>query len=218
MPSQCGKANGEALRHSRLALTARRQLGGRQNAAGGARRRLPGAAGAALLAAPLRRTWRCCSCQHAFHIPAPCAARSYIEQLVQQQVDAGIPSSSIVIGGFSQGGAMALLMLRSKVCGGRAGADSGAGLAAGDTLPVHTSQPAHVPASPRLQPGIDRPTVVGCRCGPLSHTPAAPCTARPSQLQFKLAGIIGLSSYMPLHEELPLISGEAPLLLPPPLL
>jgi predicted esterase len=37
-----------------------------------------------------------------------------VEQLVQQQVEAGIPSASIAVGGFSQGGAMALLMLRSR--------------------------------------------------------------------------------------------------------
>lgn len=44
---------------------------------------------------------------------APCACR-YVEGLIQEQVDAGIPSSRIVVGGFSQGGAMSLMMLRSK--------------------------------------------------------------------------------------------------------
>lgn len=63
----------------------------------------------------------------------------YVEGLVQQQVDAGIPSSSIVVGGFSQGGAMALMMLRSK---------------------------------------------------------------------FKLAGVVGLSCYVPLHEQKPIVSEE----------
>jgi lysophospholipase-1 len=37
------------------------------------------------------------------------ATRAYIHRLIQQEVDAGIPPNRIVIGGFSQGGAMALL-------------------------------------------------------------------------------------------------------------
>jgi len=41
--------------------------------------------------------------------------RRYIEELVQGQVAQGIPSHRIVVGGFSQGGAIALLMLRSKL-------------------------------------------------------------------------------------------------------
>lgn len=41
-------------------------------------------------------------------------SKRYVEGLIQEQVDAGIPSSRIVVGGFSQGGAMSLMMLRSK--------------------------------------------------------------------------------------------------------
>eukprot|EP00798_Chlamydomonas_sp_ICE-L_P002414 gene2413-8729_t len=39
----------------------------------------------------------------------------YLEKLVEAEVAAGIPSKRIVIAGFSQGGATALLMLRSKM-------------------------------------------------------------------------------------------------------
>lgn len=38
---------------------------------------------------------------------------SYVEHLLEQQAAAGVPPSRVVIGGFSQGGAMALLALRS---------------------------------------------------------------------------------------------------------
>ncbi|KAI1815410.1 acyl-protein thioesterase-1-like protein [Poronia punctata] len=42
--------------------------------------------------------------------------RDYISSLVQAEIDAGIPANRIVLGGFSQGGAMALLSgLTSKV-------------------------------------------------------------------------------------------------------
>ena len=37
----------------------------------------------------------------------------YVESLIDQEVAAGIPSERIVVGGFSQGGAVALMMLRS---------------------------------------------------------------------------------------------------------
>jgi len=37
----------------------------------------------------------------------------YVEGLVQAEVDAGVPSDRVVVGGFSQGGAVALMMLRS---------------------------------------------------------------------------------------------------------
>lgn len=36
-----------------------------------------------------------------------------MEQLIEAEERAGIPSSRIIVGGFSQGGAVALLMLRS---------------------------------------------------------------------------------------------------------
>ncbi len=35
-------------------------------------------------------------------------SRDYFRQLVQQEVDSGIPADRIVLGGFSQGGAMAV--------------------------------------------------------------------------------------------------------------
>lgn len=41
-------------------------------------------------------------------------SKRYIESLIEEQIAAGIPSSKIVVGGFSQGGAMALMLLRSK--------------------------------------------------------------------------------------------------------
>ncbi len=34
---------------------------------------------------------------------------------MQQEVAAGIPSDRVVVGGFSQGGAVAMLMLRSDI-------------------------------------------------------------------------------------------------------
>jgi len=42
-----------------------------------------------------------------------CPAR-YIESLVEAEVAAGVPSHRVVVAGFSQGGAVAMLMLRSK--------------------------------------------------------------------------------------------------------
>ena len=44
------------------------------------------------------------------HATFPC---SYVEHLLEQQAAAGVPPSQVIIGGFSQGGAMALLALRS---------------------------------------------------------------------------------------------------------
>lgn len=41
-------------------------------------------------------------------------ACSYIEELVEKEVKAGVPSDKVVVAGFSQGGAVALLMLRSS--------------------------------------------------------------------------------------------------------
>lgn len=38
----------------------------------------------------------------------------YIESLIDAEVASGIPSDRIVVAGFSQGGAVAMLMLRSK--------------------------------------------------------------------------------------------------------
>jgi lysophospholipase-2 len=40
-------------------------------------------------------------------------SKRYVETLIKAEVDAGIPSDKIVVGGFSQGGAVALMMLRS---------------------------------------------------------------------------------------------------------
>jgi len=39
----------------------------------------------------------------------------YVEELVQQEVAAGIPSHRVVVAGFSQGGAVALMALRSQL-------------------------------------------------------------------------------------------------------
>lgn len=38
----------------------------------------------------------------------------YVEELIQKETEAGIPSDRVVVAGFSQGGAVALMMLRSK--------------------------------------------------------------------------------------------------------
>lgn len=40
-------------------------------------------------------------------------SRRYVEELVQQEVDGGLPSGKVVVAGFSQGGAIALQTLRS---------------------------------------------------------------------------------------------------------
>lgn len=40
-------------------------------------------------------------------------SKRYVETLIKAEVDLGIPSDKIVVGGFSQGGAVALMMLRS---------------------------------------------------------------------------------------------------------
>ena len=64
---------------------------------------------------------------------------AYVEGLVSELAKVGVPSHRVVVGGFSQGGAVALLMLRS---------------------------------------------------------------------QLPLAGVLGLSTYLPMHTELPLLSGE----------
>ena len=39
-------------------------------------------------------------------------SQAYIEQLVEGEVAAGVPSTKVVVAGFSQGGAISLLMLR----------------------------------------------------------------------------------------------------------
>jgi alpha-beta hydrolase superfamily lysophospholipase len=49
--------------------------------------------------------------------------RRYIESLIEKEVSAGVPSERVVVAGFSQGGAVALLMLRSSLkLGGFVGA------------------------------------------------------------------------------------------------
>ncbi len=40
--------------------------------------------------------------------------RRYIEELVAAEAKAGVPSERVVVAGFSQGGAVALTMLRSE--------------------------------------------------------------------------------------------------------
>eukprot|EP00887_Chlorella_sp_A99_P000559 scaffold17.g559.t1 len=43
------------------------------------------------------------------------ASKAYVEEILRQEAAAGVPSPSVVVGGFSQGGALALLMLRSEL-------------------------------------------------------------------------------------------------------
>jgi hypothetical protein len=43
-----------------------------------------------------------------------CCTRRYIESLIEAEVASGVPSERVVVAGFSQGGAVAMLMLRSK--------------------------------------------------------------------------------------------------------
>lgn len=48
------------------------------------------------------------------------ASAEYLNGLIQQEIDAGIPAERIVLGGFSQGGAMAIytgLMAKIKLAG-----------------------------------------------------------------------------------------------------
>ena len=131
----------------------------------------------------------------------------YIEGLVEQQVAAGIPSTRIVVSGFSQGGALALLMLRSKVRAGRR------------LLSQHKVCPT-LRQSARLPPGfccmaLQLPFAQHplsqvwqvdwgrrARCSFAHWT--TPCVS----VQHKLAGVIALSAYLPLHEEKPVVSGK----------
>jgi hypothetical protein len=50
---------------------------------------------------------------HCCHLPDYLAPR-YVEELISGEVASGVPASRIVVGGFSQGGAVALMMLRSN--------------------------------------------------------------------------------------------------------
>ena len=43
----------------------------------------------------------------------PLTAR-YVEELIEGEIAAGIPSDRVVVAGFSQGGAVALMALRSE--------------------------------------------------------------------------------------------------------
>lgn len=48
------------------------------------------------------------------------ASAEYLNSLIQQEIDAGIPADRIVLGGFSQGGAMSIytgLMAKVKLAG-----------------------------------------------------------------------------------------------------
>lgn len=75
-----------------------------------------------------------------------CALRRYIEHLLEQQAAAGVPASRVVLGGFSQGGAMALLALRSQ--------QQLAGvLALSAFMPLHGEQPLFS-GERRWQPGL----------------------------------------------------------------
>ncbi|GBF92974.1 hypothetical protein Rsub_05810 [Raphidocelis subcapitata] len=53
-------------------------------------------------------------------------SKRYVESLVAAEAEAGVPSERVVVAGFSQGGAVALMMLRSghKLAGVEAGAIS----------------------------------------------------------------------------------------------
>jgi lysophospholipase-2 len=42
-------------------------------------------------------------------------SQRYVESLVSAEAGAGVPSERVVVGGFSQGGAVALMMLRSRL-------------------------------------------------------------------------------------------------------
>lgn len=48
-------------------------------------------------------------------LPPVCLVTRYVEELVQQEIAAGIPSHRVVVAGFSQGGAVALMALRSQL-------------------------------------------------------------------------------------------------------
>jgi lysophospholipase-2 len=48
------------------------------------------------------------------HPHAPTPPHRYIEGLIEQEVASGIPTSKVLVAGFSQGGAVSLLMLRSQ--------------------------------------------------------------------------------------------------------
>ncbi|KAG2499161.1 hypothetical protein HYH03_002742 [Edaphochlamys debaryana] len=61
-------------------------------------------------------------------------SKRYIEELIQKEVASGIPTSKVVVGGFSQGGAVALMMLRSNV-------QLGAVVGLSCYVPLHTEQP-----------------------------------------------------------------------------
>ncbi|GFR41398.1 hypothetical protein Agub_g2077 [Astrephomene gubernaculifera] len=61
-------------------------------------------------------------------------SQRYVEELVQKEIAAGVPSSKIVVGGFSQGGAVAFMMLRSNT-------KLGGIVALSSYLPLHKEQP-----------------------------------------------------------------------------
>ncbi|GAP90238.2 putative acyl-protein thioesterase 1 [Rosellinia necatrix] len=73
--------------------------------------------------------------------PGLLRTRDYVNSLIQAEIDAGIPSNRIILGGFSQGGAMALLSgLTAKVkLGGIVGLSC--------WLPLDTKFPSLVQAS-----------------------------------------------------------------------
>lgn len=49
-----------------------------------------------------------------FSVCCMCLPRRYIESLIDAEIASGVKSDRIVVAGFSQGGAVAMLMLRSK--------------------------------------------------------------------------------------------------------
>ncbi|KXZ56386.1 hypothetical protein GPECTOR_1g342 [Gonium pectorale] len=61
-------------------------------------------------------------------------SKRYVEELIRKELAAGVPSHKIVVGGFSQGGAVALMMLRSNI-------KLGAVVALSTYVPLRQEQP-----------------------------------------------------------------------------
>ncbi|GIL72626.1 hypothetical protein Vretimale_4375 [Volvox reticuliferus] len=61
-------------------------------------------------------------------------SQRYVEELIRKEIAAGVPATKIVVGGFSQGGAVALMMLRSDI-------QLGAIVALSGYIPLHKEQP-----------------------------------------------------------------------------
>ena len=107
-----------------------------------------------------------------------CVCR-YIEDIVQQQVDAGIPSTSVVVGGFSQGGAIALLSLRSKVGAALCAVLCCSGLCAGPRCALECAAlrwgglPTLLASQPAARCAVHSGSR-GVAGAPMAHPPAVP--------------------------------------------